>query len=89
MEKITNCVECEELTVRGKTHQEMVCREEDKKIIQRSKNHTYISILTPEWCPKNKCDYYDEEEEDDDDDDDYGYDCYGDEYDDDDEDDDC
>jgi len=80
MEEITNCVECEELRVKGKTHQDMWCGEEDKKIVQRSKNHTYISILTPAWCPKNDCDYYD------DDDDDYGYDCYGDEYDDEDED---
>jgi len=36
MEKITNCVECEELRVKGKTHQDMWCGKEDKKIVQRS-----------------------------------------------------
>jgi len=68
MEKITNCVECEELRVKGKTHQDMWCGKEDKKIVQRSKNHVYQNILTPAWCSKNDdCD----EDYDDDYDEDY------------------
>lgn len=62
MEKIANCVECEELRVKGKTHQDMMCGKEDKKIVQRSKNHTYTNILTPKWCPKNEFDDCDDED---------------------------